>query len=152
MVKVHNQHSKAEKLFEHPPVTRESKIIHVYFHQNHYDYIKSITGFLGCGYYCEFCDVGYKNRESHVCPHNCKGCYRIGKCPSESKEYDCCYCHRRFFSAECMKNHRIVQGNEKKSICDLVKLCTKCGQQYQVRKNDHVCKGKKKMSYLQANC
>ena len=86
----------------------------------------------------------YKNRESHVCPHICKGCYRIGKCASESKEYDCCYCHRRFFSAECMKKHRIVQGNEKKSICDLVKLCTKCGQQFQVRKKDHVCKGKKK--------
>ena len=62
-------HSQVEKLFEHPTVTSESKIIHVYFHQNHYDYIKSITGFLGCGYYCEFCDVGYKTRESHVCSH-----------------------------------------------------------------------------------
>ena len=86
VIKVHNQHSKAEKLFEHPPVTSESKIIHVYFHQKHYDYIKSMPGFLGCGYYCEFCDVGYNNRESHVCSHICKGCYRIGKCASESKE------------------------------------------------------------------
>ena len=144
VIKVHNQHSKAEKLFEHPPVTSESKIIHVYFHQKHYDYIKSMPGFLGCAYYCEFYDVGYKNRESHVCPHICKGCYRIGKCASESKEYNCFRCHRRFFSAECMKNHRIVQGNEKKSICDLVKLCTKCGQQIEVRKKNHVCKGKKK--------
>ena len=126
VIKVHNQHLKVEKLFEHPTVTSESKIIHVYFHQKHYDYIKSITGFLGCGYYCEFCDMGYKTRESHVCSHICKGCYGIGKCPSESKEYDCCYCHRRFFNAECMKKHRIVQSNEKKSICDLVKLCTKC--------------------------
>ena len=149
VIKVHHQHSKVEKVFENSIVTSESKIIHMYFHQNHYDYIKSITGFLGCSYYCEFCDVGYKNRESHVCSHICKGCYRIGKCPSESKEYDCCYCHRRFFNAECMKKHRIVQGNEKKSICDLVKLC---GQQIQVRKKNHVCKGKKKMSYLQANC
>ena len=49
-----------------------------------------------------------------------------------------------FFNAECMKIHRIVHGNEKKSICDLVKLCTKCGQQIQVRKKNHVCKGKKK--------
>ena len=62
VIKVHNQHSKAEKVFEHPPVTSESKIIHVYFHQKHYDYIKSIPGFLGCTYYCEFCDVGYNNR------------------------------------------------------------------------------------------
>ena len=54
------------------------------------------------------------------------------------------YCHRRFFNAECMKKYRIVQGNEKKFICDLVKLCTKCGQQFQVRKKNHVCKGKKK--------
>ena len=144
VVKVHSQQLKVEKVFEHPTVTRESKIIHVYFHQKHYDYIKSITGFLGCAYYCEFCDVGYKNRESHVCSHICKGCYRIGKCASESNEYDCCYCHRRFFSAECIKNHRIVQGSEKKSICDLEKLCTKCGQQFQARKKDHVCKGKKK--------
>ena len=147
VIKVHNQHSKAEKVFEHPPVTSESKIIHVYFHQKHYDYIKSITGFLGCAYYFEFCDVGYKNRENHVCPHICKACYRIGKCASESKEYICFRCHRRFFSAECMKKHRIVQGNEKKSICDLVKLCTKCGQQIQVRKKDHVCKGKKNVIF-----
>ena len=83
VIKVHSQHSKVEKVFEHPPVTSESKIIHVYFHQKHYDYIKSITGFLDCSYYCEFCDVGYKNRESHVCPHICKACYRIGKCASE---------------------------------------------------------------------
>ena len=103
-----------------------------------------MPGFLGCGYYCEFCDVGYKNRESHVCPHICKGCYRIGKCASESKEYNCYRCHRRFFSGECMKNHRIVQGNEKKSVCDLVKLCTKCRQHIEVRKKNHVCKGKRK--------
>ena len=96
VIKVHSQHSKVEKVFEHPPVTRESKIIHVYFHQKHYDYIKSMTGFLGCGYYCEFCDVGYKNRESHTCSHICKGCFRIGKCVSESKEFNCCYCYRRF--------------------------------------------------------
>ena len=49
-----------------------------------------------------------------------------------------------FFNAECMKKHRIVQGNAKKSICDLVKLCTKCGQQIQVRKKNPVCKEKKK--------
>ena len=41
-----------------------------------------------------------------------------------------------------MKKHRIVQGKEKKSSFDLVKLCTKCGQQ--IRKKNHVCKGKKK--------
>ena len=51
MIKVHQQHSKVEKVFENPIVTSESKIIHVYFHQNHFDYIKSIIAFLGCSYY-----------------------------------------------------------------------------------------------------
>ena len=51
VIKVHQQHSKVEKVFKNPIITSESKIIHVYFRQNHYDYIKSITGFLGCGYY-----------------------------------------------------------------------------------------------------
>ena len=54
VIKVHQQHSNVEKVFEHPTVTSESKIIHVYFHQKHYDYIKSITGFLGCGYIVSF--------------------------------------------------------------------------------------------------
>ena len=45
MIKVHNQHLKVEKVFEHPIVTSESKIIHVYLHQNHYDYINPLQVF-----------------------------------------------------------------------------------------------------------
>ena len=149
VIKVHNQHTSVEFVFEHPVVYRQSKVLHLYYHQGHYDYISSITGFFGCSYYCEFCDVAYQNRESHSCLHNCKACFTIGKCMSFETSKQCKDCNRFFYGSECFHNHKIVVGKQKKSICQLVKSCLKCGGQYKVRKALHVCKGMKKCRYCQ---
>ena len=54
----------------------ETKVIHIYFNGvDHYDAITKVTGFLGCIYYCEYCDVGYTNRGAHRCADGCDGCY-----------------------------------------------------------------------------
>ena len=51
-------------------------MIHIYFNGvDHYDAITKVTGFLGCIYYCEYCDVGYTNRGAHRCADGCDGCY-----------------------------------------------------------------------------
>ena len=54
LIKVHSQHPKNGLLF---PVQlkkqRETKVIHIYWNgDHHYDTITTVTGFLGCSYYC----------------------------------------------------------------------------------------------------
>ena len=148
VIKVHQQHSSVEMVYLHPGVENiKTKVIHLYFHQNHYDYITNIRGFLGCGYYCEFCDVAYQNRESHLCPNKCKGCFGNVKCMSSGNSYECNQCHRIFFNRSCFDNHKSVYGKQQKSICQLVKNCRKCGKQFQSRKGKHICAGKKKCRF-----
>ena len=67
LIKVHSQHPKDGLIF---PLQfkkrRETKVILIYWDvDNHYNTITKVSGFLGCAYYCEFCDVGYTNRGAH---------------------------------------------------------------------------------------
>ena len=49
------------------------RVIHIYFNGvDHYDAITKVTGFLGTQYYCEYCDVGYKQRGNHRCADGCE--------------------------------------------------------------------------------
>ena len=51
-------------------------MIHIYFNGvDHYDATTKVTGFRGCIYYCEYCDVAYSNRGDHICADGCDGCY-----------------------------------------------------------------------------
>ena len=146
VIKVHQQSTGVELVFDHPIVNEQSKVIHLYYHQGHYDYISSITGFLGCSYYCEFCNIGYSNRESHLCAHKCKACFSMKKCASNTS-IRCGDCRRLFHGKTCFQNHKKVEKKQKKTICDLVKNCLKCGAQYKVRQQNHVCRGMKKCKF-----
>lgn len=41
--------------------------INLWQHNNHFDIIKSLTGFYGSNFYCLSCNVAYQNETSHMC-------------------------------------------------------------------------------------
>ena len=142
VVKGHGQSPAEFNLFRAPPLTQESKVIHVYYHDSHYDYICSITGFLGRSCYCENCDISFNNREDHSCPKACQGCYDPKPCPFGEPEF-CTICLRGFVSQQCFAKHRQVKRT--KSICNLVRACKTCGEKVIARMSKtHTCPGEKK--------
>ena len=48
--------------------------IYLYLHDNHYDIITSMPGFLNRVFYCHKCEKGYSNKFDHMCPGMCKCC------------------------------------------------------------------------------
>ena len=117
-------------------------MIHVYYHDSHYDYISSITGFVGRTYYCENCDIAFHGREDHSCPKACQGCYDPEPCPFGEPEF-CTICLRGFASQQCFAKHRQVKRT--KSICNLVRACKTCGEKVIARMSKtHTCPGEKK--------
>ena len=145
VIKIWPQFEKMEMLFEHPPMKEGCKVLHVYYHDGHYDCITSITGFLGCCYFCEHCNYGYKNREGHMCKNICV-CYAPTPCPKEGI-FECCTCGRTFYSQECFDHHKQKTGKQSKSICELVWKCMNCHRQVEGRKKNHLCPGTKKCKY-----
>ena len=135
VVKVHQEYGKHGLVFITPDVLESSKVIHVYYHQNHYDCITNIKGFFGCSYYCERCDIKMSHREDHRCPYGCKACYSTTSCSGMSPQIiQCVDCKRSFNGQQCYDNHKQIVTKRKKSICDLVNLCEKCGKQVIVRR------------------
>ena len=116
--------------------------IYLYLHNNHYDVITSMTGFLNQCYFCHTCRQAYDHKLNHLCPGMCKSC----------RSYDCIVddplgcneCNRWFKSKACYDRHKEPVGGGR-SVCQGIKKCQKCGKSMEVRKlnsKGHVC-GKK---------
>ena len=145
VIKIHTQHGGNGLLFKSQKMKSESKVIHVFHHDGHYDTIVSVTGFLGRSYYCEHCDIGYQSREAHWC-HNVCVCSATERCPETVPTF-CSQCNRWFRSPDCLQKHREIIGRKKKSICDLVHNCRKCRRFVILSKKNHLCPGTKKCKY-----
>jgi len=112
------------------------KVIYVYLHDNHFDLINSINGFLCRGYFCDHCDIGYAVREQHYCKHVCPECHFSNEecVPSQSKF--CTDCRRSFRSDFCFRNHR------SKNVCKTVFKCDSCKEYIDLtrhKKHQHKC-------------
>ena len=96
LIKVHKVHPKDGLLFPLQFKKQlETKLIHIYWNGDHHYYtITKVTRFLGCNYYCKYCDFGYTNRGDHRCPDGCDGCSNDIPCTSERKIF-CRDCKRR---------------------------------------------------------
>ena len=68
-----------------PPGTDEKTIISLYFHNNHFDVITKLPGFLNKAYFCKRCHKCYSNTTDHVCPAMCGSCRGFG-CVLEGEE------------------------------------------------------------------
>ncbi|KAK3722845.1 hypothetical protein QZH41_007803 [Actinostola sp. cb2023] len=49
--------------------------VYLFHHDEHYDVITTMTGFLKKNYFCPECDVGYSEKSKHKCRPFCECCY-----------------------------------------------------------------------------
>ena len=108
------------------------KRIYLYYYDNHYGIITTMTGFLGRNYYCTSCNKGYDHEEHHNCKVTCSCCYRRGCQVAEGTWIiwkSCPDCDRFFKGEECYKNHKerkTRKGTPLRSVCDNFKKCRQC--------------------------
>ena len=124
------------------PATNNVTPIYLHLHENHYDVITSMPGFLSSSYFCHACRKFYSNKHAHLCPGMCKSC-RAYDCVVNDP-VDCNLCKRWFKSKACYDRHKEPFGGAR-SVCEAIKKCEKCGKSMQVRQlnsKKHVC-GKK---------
>ena len=103
-----------------------SKKIYLYYHDNHYDIISSMSGFLSRNYYCTHCNNGYSNKEDHKCNLVCHACRKVHEETDEVVGWiGCEKCHRFFKGERCFALHEKVtaKGN---STCLAIYRCTNC--------------------------
>ena len=128
----------------HPPPTQaapDKTPIYLLLHNNHYDVITKMPGFLKRSYFCHKCRKGYSNKFDHMCPGMCGSC-RAYECPLDGDTIPCDQCKRQFRSRACYDRHK-VRDNGTKSICDTIHRCLKCERSMDKRKfKSHLC-GKK---------
>ena len=121
------------------PTTSNAKPIYLYLHQNHYDVITTMPGFLGKSYFCYKCRQSYDKTLDHLCPGMCKLCRSPDCCVNDPQE--CVQCGRWFNSKACYDRHKEPIGNGN-SVCQGIKKCKKCGKAVKVRNLDsknHMC-------------
>ena len=128
-----------------PPVNPvDEKSIYLYYHNNHFDVITSMPGFLNKSYFCHRCHKSYDSTADHVCPPMCRSCRGFG-CVFEGDGIRCNECDRMFKSQSCYDHHKEPINSGGRSVCEAVRKCEKCGKSMDVRKikdGGHAC-GKK---------
>ena len=127
-----------------PPGTDEKPIICLYYHNNHFDVITTLPGFLNKSYFCHRCHKAYSCTTDHVCPAMCSSCRGFG-CVFEAKGIVCNECDRLFKNQVCYDRHKNepINGGGR-TVCEVIRKCDKCSKAMDVRKikNGHIC-GKK---------
>ena len=126
-----------------PSTNNDVTPIYLYLHDNHYDVITSMPGFLNTSYYCRKCNKSYCKNTDHLCNAMCRSC-RSYDCVTDGKGVICNECERWFKSKDCYDHHKEpVAGG--RSVCQTIRKCEKCGMATDVRKlnpKGHIC-GKK---------
>ena len=80
--------------------TDEKPTISLYLHDNHFDVITKLPGFLCRSYFCFRCHKAYSNTTDHICSSMCRSCRGFG-CVLEGEGIVCSECKRLFKSQRC---------------------------------------------------
>lgn len=114
--------------------------IYVYYHDNHYDVITKMTGFLNKSYFCHTCKKGYAQTENHACNNPCIYCRHVHDADSVDEWVFCQDCNRYLQNQACFELHRKKSKSEK-STCEQYFRCKKCDQIINMRlhKRSHEC-------------
>ena len=128
-----------------PPATDEKPIISLYYHDNHFDVITKLPGFLSRSYFCYRCHKAYDHTTDHICTSMCNLCRGFG-CVLEGNGITCNECDRAFNNQACYDRHKNepMDGGGR-TVCQVIRKCEKCGNAMDIRKirdGGHIC-GKK---------
>ena len=128
-----------------PPGTDEKPIISLYYHNNHFDVITTLPGFLKRGYFCQRCHKAYDHTSDHICTPMCNLCRGFG-CDYEANGIACNECDQLFKNQACYDRHKNepINGGGR-TVCQVIRKCDKCKKAMDVRKirdGGHIC-GKK---------
>ena len=127
-----------------PPGTDEKPALSLYYHNNHFDTITSLPGFLDSRYFCHRCHKIYSNTADHMCSAMCRSCRQFG-CVLQGDGIVCNECDRVFKNQTCYDHHKGPINSGGRSVCEVIRKCPKCGRAMDVRKirdGGHIC-GKK---------
>ena len=127
-----------------PPGTNEKPTISLYYHNNHFDVITSIPGFLNRSYFCHRCHKAYDSTADHICTTMCRSCRAFG-CVFEGDGIRCNECDRMFKSQSCYEYHKEPINGGGRSVCEVIRKCEKCGKAMDVRHirdGGHICRKK----------
>ena len=143
IVVVSGNHNNAIIYPREPPGTDEKPTLALYYHNNHFDTITSLPGFLNRSYFCHKCHKSYSNTADHVCPTMCGSCRRY-ECFLQGDGIVCNECDRMFKNRACYDHHKDPINGGGRATCEVVRKCEKCGKVMDIRqlRNGHIC-GKK---------
>ena len=136
---VSGNHNNSTIYSPQPSTANNVTPIYLYLHENHYDVITKMPGFLNESYFCHTCKHVYDNKIEHLCTVMCKSCRGYNCIPGEP--LSCNECNRWFKSKACYDRHKEPVGNAR-SVCQGIKKCLKCGKSMHVRKlnsKGHIC-------------
>jgi hypothetical protein len=105
------------------PTETKAKRIYLYMHNNRYDVITTMPGFLNRPYYCHACRKSYCNVVDHLCPTQCKKCRGLDCSWIDPRS--CTDCKRSFKSQKCFDRHKEPIGKGE-SVCHKIKKCLRC--------------------------
>ena len=125
--------------------TDEKPTLTLYLHDNNFDVINKVPGFLRRNYFCFRCHKAYDHTTDHLCSSMCRSCRGFG-CVLEGEGIVCRECKRLFKSQSCYDRHKNepVNGGGR-TVCQVIRECEKCGKSMDIRKirdGGHEC-GKK---------
>ena len=129
----------------YPPqssATDEKPHLTLYLHDNHFDVINSVPGFLGRSYFCFRCYKPYDHTTDHLCGSMCRSCRGFG-CVLEDEGITCNECKRLFKSQSCYDRHKTepIDGGGK-TVCQVIRVCEKCDKSMHINKinpKGHIC-------------
>ena len=125
-----------------PPGTDEKPVISLYYHNNHFDVITTLPGFLNRSYFCHRCHKAYNHTTDHICTAMCRKC-RGFECVWVGKGIPCNECDRVFRNQECYDRHKNepINGGSR-TVCQVIRKCEKCKKSMDVRHlnpRGHIC-------------
>ena len=101
--------------------TNEKPRLTLYLHNNHFDIINRVPGFLGRNYFCFRCYKAYDHTTDHLCATMCRSC-RGFDCVWENDGIVCRECKRVFKSQSCYDRHRTepINGGGR-TVCQVIR-------------------------------